>query len=288
MVFRATAANLDHRRSRNPRATSLETYGRIQEMRRLNRIVRWTSEGIEYESGPRHAQLVVQELAVTKPVTTPLVKEKLGDLDQEDELLDEASATIYRSWTMRIGYLGQDRADLQRTVREMAKGMSRPANSSSFRVAEEVCEVLAVCASRCATLQVSEISARLRRLRGHRPRGLRPNAQIHNGLCNHVWPHHDSQFLPGAGSYRVIFRRSRILWPCIRGLKGPRWSKRCPRLECSPQHPNLDGRYGRSRDRLTARFGQSETYSHSLSVGSTVCDTEVDHHLEGQRYGELC
>ena len=100
--------------------------GTVQEMRHLNRIVRWTEQGIEYESDPRHAQLVVQELGVTKPVTTPLVKEKLTDLDQEDELLDDASATTYRSCTMRVGYLAQDRTDLQRTVREMAKGMSQP------------------------------------------------------------------------------------------------------------------------------------------------------------------
>ena len=40
--------------------------------------------------------------------------------------LEEAAATGYRSNTMRMGYLGQDRTDLQRVVRELAKGMQRP------------------------------------------------------------------------------------------------------------------------------------------------------------------
>ena len=32
----------------------------------------------------------------------------------------------YQSWVMRMGYLSQDRTDLQRVVRELAKGMVSP------------------------------------------------------------------------------------------------------------------------------------------------------------------
>ena len=95
-------------------------------MRHLNRIIRWGSEGIEYEPDPQHVDLVVKTLKVTRPVTTPLVRENPNAADEEDVPLSEESATIYRSCTMRIGYIAQDRTDLQRVTRELAKGMSSP------------------------------------------------------------------------------------------------------------------------------------------------------------------
>ena len=54
------------------------------------------------------------------------MKEKLGELDTEDSLLPEPSARMYRSHTMRMQYISQDRTDLQRVVRELAKGMQKP------------------------------------------------------------------------------------------------------------------------------------------------------------------
>ena len=95
-------------------------------MRHLNRIIRWGSEGIECEPDPRHVDLVVKTLKVTRPVTTPLVRENPNAADEEDVPLSEEYATIYRSCTMRIGYIAQDRTDLQRVTRELAKGMSSP------------------------------------------------------------------------------------------------------------------------------------------------------------------
>ena len=102
--------------------------GTVQEMRHLNRILRWTAEGIIYETDPRHVDLVVKALGVTKPVTTPLVRESPVPDDQEveDKKISEEEATLYRSCTMRVGYIAQDRTDLQRATRELAKGMSSP------------------------------------------------------------------------------------------------------------------------------------------------------------------
>ena len=57
--------------------------GTVQEMRHLNRILRWTAEGIIYETDPRHVDLVVKALGVTKPVTTPLVRESPVPDDEE-------------------------------------------------------------------------------------------------------------------------------------------------------------------------------------------------------------
>ena len=100
--------------------------GTVQEMRHLNRILRWKEEGISYETDPRHVDLVVKALGVTKPVTSPLIREPSSEMDEEDVKLSEEEATLFRSCTMRIGYISQDRTDLQRVTRELAKGMSAP------------------------------------------------------------------------------------------------------------------------------------------------------------------
>ena len=99
--------------------------GTVQEIRHLNRIICWTREGITWESDPRHVDLVIQAMGVTQKVSTPLVKEKLDDIE-DDEMLSAADMKEYQSLTMRLGYVSQDRPDLQRTVRELAKGMCRP------------------------------------------------------------------------------------------------------------------------------------------------------------------
>ena len=36
----------------------------MKEMRILNRIVRWTEEGIEYEGDPSHVEICMQELGL--------------------------------------------------------------------------------------------------------------------------------------------------------------------------------------------------------------------------------
>ena len=99
----------------------------VQEMLHLNRIILWDQHGITWEPDPRHAELLCRDVGVSSnSVTTPLVKEKVEALDFPDVLLEESKATEYRSHTMRAGYLAQDRTDLQRAVRELAKGMSQP------------------------------------------------------------------------------------------------------------------------------------------------------------------
>lgn len=103
-----------------------EVQGTVQEIRHLNRIISWTREGVTWEPDPRHVDLVVKALGVTGKVVTPLVKEKLEELDEEDVPLADDQVKVYQSLTMRLGYLSQDRPDLQRAVRELAKGMCKP------------------------------------------------------------------------------------------------------------------------------------------------------------------
>ena len=47
-----------------------------KEVRALNRVARWTTEGVEYEADPRHVGQIVRDVDFTasKPVTTPGLK----------------------------------------------------------------------------------------------------------------------------------------------------------------------------------------------------------------------
>ena len=61
-------------------------------------------------------------------MSTPLEKEKLGadEDDENDAELSPEDVKRYQSLVMRAGYLAQGRTDLQRAVRELAKGMKDP------------------------------------------------------------------------------------------------------------------------------------------------------------------
>ncbi len=95
-----------------------------KDMRILNRIVRVTEDGIEYEPDPRHAELIVEELKLqnAKAVATP--GEKLTVTDSPK--LGAMEVTRYRSICARINYLAQDRADITYMGKELCRRMSEP------------------------------------------------------------------------------------------------------------------------------------------------------------------
>ena len=59
-------------------------------------------------------------------MTTPLIRDSQDPNTEDSKMLDRETVTHYRSNTMRMGYLSQDRPDLMRAVRELAKGMQNP------------------------------------------------------------------------------------------------------------------------------------------------------------------
>ena len=58
-------------------------------------------------------------------VTTPLIKERIEEALASEEL-DEETSAMYRSASMRLAYLSQDRPDLLVLGKELAKGLKRP------------------------------------------------------------------------------------------------------------------------------------------------------------------
>ncbi len=99
------------------------TEGRI-----LNRIVRCTDEGWEYEADQRHAEYIVKALNLqdAKPVSTAGEEEKLWKQEEEAVKLDNGKSTEYRALAARANYLAADRMDIQYAVKEVCKAMSCP------------------------------------------------------------------------------------------------------------------------------------------------------------------
>ena len=110
-----------------------------QEVRILNRIVRWTESGIAYEPDQRHAEMVVRDLGLeqAKAVATPGTKDDQAlastpevsiavAIEDDPRLLIADEARLYRGVAARCNYLAQDRVDIQYPCKECSRRMARP------------------------------------------------------------------------------------------------------------------------------------------------------------------
>ena len=81
---------------------------------------------VSVEPDSRHAQLLIKELGLqgAKGVDMPMEKRSAEQQfrDWESPPLDAARAKLYRSGTMRVAYLAQDRMDLG----EMGNTIEKP------------------------------------------------------------------------------------------------------------------------------------------------------------------
>ena len=94
----------------------------------LNRIVSWTDEGLTYEADPRHAEIVIKELDLTKAkgVCSPGTKDEGTTKEGKDDLLPPDQAYVYLSLVARLNYLAPDRPDIAFSVKELARTRSKP------------------------------------------------------------------------------------------------------------------------------------------------------------------
>ena len=101
-----------------------------QEIRVLNRTLRWSARALQYEPDQRHAELIVKEMGMegAKPAVTPgtaETKEETKAYDKSPEL-SRRDAAVFRGLAARLNYLSLDRPDLQFSAKEVAKKMSKP------------------------------------------------------------------------------------------------------------------------------------------------------------------
>ena len=101
----------------------------VNETTVLNRVVRWTSAGIEYEADPKHRDLILEHF--------DLGDESRGltfNGDKEDKLLSEfgeeklvgKEATEFRALAARGNFLSLDCPDLQFGVKQVGRDMAVP------------------------------------------------------------------------------------------------------------------------------------------------------------------
>ena len=95
----------------------------------LNRIVRWTDSGIEYEADPRQAEKLLEELDLggdgVKGVVTPGVKAHAHQVEGEQPL-PERENTAFRALAARANYLAADRPDIIFAAKEICRLMAKP------------------------------------------------------------------------------------------------------------------------------------------------------------------
>ena len=103
-----------------------------KEVKVLNRMIRWTSRGVEYEADPRQVERFVVDLGLEgcKHVSTPGVKQTHENL-QKDQQLPEYKQTAYRAVAARGNYIAADRPELQFPAKEICRWMASPSDSGT-------------------------------------------------------------------------------------------------------------------------------------------------------------
>ena len=95
----------------------------------LNRVVRWTSAGLEYEADPRQVERLLAEVELAgekvNGSATPGSKVTAAQVAEERELPAEMQ-TPYRAWAARANYLAADRPDALFAAKEVCRYMAKP------------------------------------------------------------------------------------------------------------------------------------------------------------------
>ena len=98
----------------------------------LNRVVRWTSTGVEYEADPRQAERFISDVQLdgANGVVTPGVKPLVQQIES-DTPLPAGGVTPFRGHAARSNYLSADRIDILFSAKEVCRFMSSPTAMST-------------------------------------------------------------------------------------------------------------------------------------------------------------
>ena len=102
-----------------------------KEGRILNRIIRWTTDGLEYEADPRQVEKLIRELKLEgcNPLGTPGAKATAEHISG-DQKLDESRCKPFRAVAARANYLAADRPECQFSSKEICRWMATPTDLS--------------------------------------------------------------------------------------------------------------------------------------------------------------
>ena len=98
-----------------------------KEGRVLNRVVRWTADGITYEADPRQSEKLVKELGLegSKALSTPGLKATAQE-HLDDSELGIAQSSPFRAVAARANYLAADRPEIQFASKQACRWMAKP------------------------------------------------------------------------------------------------------------------------------------------------------------------
>ena len=93
----------------------------------LNRIIRWTDEGLEYEADPRQSEKLIEQLGLSgaNSTATPGLKVTAEQIASE-EPLDQLKHKAFRGVAARANYLAADRPEIQFASKEICRWMAKP------------------------------------------------------------------------------------------------------------------------------------------------------------------
>ena len=100
-----------------------DTEGRV-----LNRVARWTNDGLEYEADPRQIERLIESRVFDdscKTLVTPGFKPTKEHM-AEEKPLEGKLQTPYHADGARCNYVGLDRPDVQYAAKEICRWMSAP------------------------------------------------------------------------------------------------------------------------------------------------------------------
>ncbi|CAJ1373293.1 unnamed protein product [Effrenium voratum] len=119
-----------------------------KEMFFLNRLIRYVADGtdgkrLEVEADARHAEILMRSFGFdSKTKGSDIPEDKIRDQDiiveERSETLDEAQTGEFRSMTMRLAYLSQDRPDVIHASRTLASAMKSPKMGDWLRLKKVV------------------------------------------------------------------------------------------------------------------------------------------------------
>ena len=96
----------------------------------LNRVVRWTADGLEYEADPRQAEKLVADLGLNgaNSIATPGAR-PTNEQPAAAQALESKLHTPFKSHAARGNYLASDRPDVQFSAKEICRFMSTPTDN---------------------------------------------------------------------------------------------------------------------------------------------------------------
>ena len=91
----------------------------------LDRLARWTEQGLEYDADPRQCEKLLRDLKLegAKSVGWPGIKPTAEQVDG-DESLSPEKASPFRDVAARANYLAADRPEIQFAAKEVCMWMS--------------------------------------------------------------------------------------------------------------------------------------------------------------------